>query len=199
MGDASFAQLQAIHTAPILYRHRRPGFWLVRRLSRSILVGIPQSRAHGLDTLKFHKLSRAPSHSLVGDCPMASTVLTNSAIPPTAVFTPSAAQSSHPQHRAPVPSSFTAPIQPLATVSSSSLNAVNDTTKMSQSQPSSQQSFAMSQSAPSSQTYRQFSDSQSRMANGQQGHAHDEGPQIYSVSSVLPRQRTSHASPFPFP
>ncbi|ORY70480.1 uncharacterized protein BCR38DRAFT_332229 [Pseudomassariella vexata] len=49
---------------------------------------------------------------------------------------------------------------------------------MSQPQPSSQQSFSMSQ--PSSQTYRQFSDSQSRIA-----HPHGQGsqnaPQIYSA------------------
>ncbi|KAI1383811.1 apses-domain-containing protein [Hypoxylon trugodes] len=50
---------------------------------------------------------------------------------------------------------------------------------MSQSQPSSQQSFTMSQ--PASQTYRQFSDSGMRLGNGN-GHGHDhEAPQIYSA------------------
>ncbi|KAI0007669.1 apses-domain-containing protein [Xylariaceae sp. FL0662B] len=51
---------------------------------------------------------------------------------------------------------------------------------MSQSQPSSQQSFSMSQP---SQQYRQFSDSSMRMGNGHShGHIHGhEGPQIYSA------------------
>ncbi|KAI1078011.1 apses-domain-containing protein [Whalleya microplaca] len=49
---------------------------------------------------------------------------------------------------------------------------------MSQSQPSSQQSFSMSQP---SQPHRQFSDSSMRMGNGH-GHVHGhEGPQIYSA------------------
>ncbi|XXG95238.1 hypothetical protein Hte_001498 [Hypoxylon texense] len=47
---------------------------------------------------------------------------------------------------------------------------------MSQSQPSSQQSFAMGQPP---QLYRQFSDSSSRLGNGL-GHGHD-APQIYSA------------------
>ena len=59
---------------------------------------------------------------------------------------------------------------------------------MSQSQPSSQQSFSLSQ--PSSQQhYRQFSDSNMRMGNGNNAAGHyqpisssHEAPQIYSVS-----------------
>lgn len=58
---------------------------------------------------------------------------------------------------------------------------------MSQSQPSSQQSFSLSQ--PSSQQhYRQFSDSNMRMGNGnnaahyQPPNSSHEAPQIYSVS-----------------
>ncbi|RYP11939.1 hypothetical protein DL767_010562 [Monosporascus sp. MG133] len=52
---------------------------------------------------------------------------------------------------------------------------------MSQSQPSSQQSFSMSQ--PSSQRFRQFSDSNMRMANSHSGghNNNHEAPQIYSA------------------
>jgi hypothetical protein len=120
---------------------------------------------------------------------MASTVLTNSAKIPTTPSTTSAATSlPHHQTTAPLHShshrasfSSSAP-QPLVTSSSSNLNAAASDAKMSQSQPSSQQSFSMSQPS-ASQGYRQYSDSQPRMGNGN-AHVND-APQIYSVSSKL--------------
>ncbi|KAK9770905.1 putative HTH APSES-type domain-containing protein [Seiridium cardinale] len=67
-----------------------------------------------------------------------------------------------------------APPQPLVTSSSSNLNAASNDGKMSQSQPSSQQSFTMSQPS-ASQGFRPFSDSQSR------SNQHN-ASQIYSAS-----------------
>lgn len=74
--------------------------------------------------------------------------------------------------------------QPLATASSNNLNAPasQSYSKMPQSQPSSQQSFAATKPS-SSQGLRQasLSDSQSRMGPPQSQHA-DSGSGIYSVS-----------------
>ncbi|KAK8010226.1 hypothetical protein PG990_009191 [Apiospora arundinis] len=75
--------------------------------------------------------------------------------------------------------------QPLAASSSSSLNAAAaaahpSDSKMSQPQPSSQQSFTMTQPS-SSQVYRHFSDSQSRLSHGNSQQAPNDGFNIYSA------------------
>ncbi|KAK7958053.1 hypothetical protein PG988_012901 [Apiospora saccharicola] len=72
--------------------------------------------------------------------------------------------------------------QPLAASSSSTLNAApaHTDSKMSQPQPSSQQSFTMTQPS-SQQVYRQFSESQSRLSHNNSQQPPNDGFNIYSA------------------
>ncbi|KAK8033551.1 Start control cdc10 [Apiospora marii] len=80
------------------------------------------------------------------------------------------------------PSSSASASQPLATSSSSTLNAApaHPDFKMSQPQPSSQQSFTMTQPS-SQQIFRQFSDSQSRLSHSNSQQPPNDGFNIYSA------------------
>ena len=81
------------------------------------------------------------------------------------------------------PSSSASASQPLAASSNNTLNAApaHQDFKMSQPQPSSQQSFTMTQPS-SQQVYRQFSDSQSRLSHSNSQQPPNDGFNIYSVS-----------------
>ncbi|KAK8080821.1 hypothetical protein PG997_008639 [Apiospora hydei] len=81
------------------------------------------------------------------------------------------------------PSSSASASQPLTASSSSTLNAATahpPDPKMSQPQPSSQQSFTMTQPS-SSQVFRHFSDSQSRLSHSNSQQQPNDGFNIYSA------------------